>query len=226
MSSRMSSKNGSTPGIKKALVTLAVIACFWWAFGAASANADSMLVLMGNVSSNPTDNGYYVGAYPISVDGTPTRLVCDDATKDIGGGATWNAQVNTFATLSQTKFFSGPFGDGIIDPATAYKEVFWLTSQMQSNSSEVGPIHFAIWSIMDPDVNVNSYADAAAINRWLSLAGDMGPSVNTSSYLIYTPDPACSSQEFIGSVPVPPSILLFAPGLLGIVGLRRRAAKK
>lgn len=217
--------------MKRALLLVAVIGCLWWALGTGSARADSYLVLTGN--SGSADNGVYVGPYPITVDGTLQGLVCDDYSTHTTGGESWYATVNTWATLTDAKFYNNPtFGNNITGPTSAddaYKQVFWLTDQMQSHPSQVGPINYAIWAIMDPvDLTpavLSGLSDSGAIAYWLGQATLGGSTVNTGNYLIYTPDPLNASQEFIRPVPIPSTLLLLIPGLLGIVGLRKRPGK-
>jgi hypothetical protein len=96
---------------------------------------------------------------------------------------------------------------------------------MQTHPADLGPIAFAIWKIMDPNLTLGGFNDSNDINAWLTKAAANGGGVNTADFLIYTPNSLTASQEFIRVVPVPPSLLLFAPGLLGLVVVRRRAKK-
>jgi hypothetical protein len=55
-------------------------------------------------------NNVYVGPYTLSVNGAGAiQAVCDDRDTETGN-STWTAYVNTFATLSNTKFFNALTG--------------------------------------------------------------------------------------------------------------------
>lgn len=175
-------------------------------------------------------NNVYVGPYTLSVNGAGTiQAVCDDRDTETGN-VTWTAYVNTFATLSNTKFFSLPS----INPSTTetqnYEAAAWLVQQMfalgpynPANYTTVADIHLAIWSNFSTAA-LSSLVSNSDAQSWYNkgLAHDLDPIASFSDIVIYTPSPTSASQEFMMVTPEPASMMLFGTGLLAIGGIIRR----
>jgi hypothetical protein len=230
---RMPRKKEWGGGLSRSALIMAAICCLWLAC-AGSAHADLSMQLTGLPST--TSGGYYVGTYQVTVNGTPMNLICDDFTKEITQGETWTATLLSGTQIGSMKFANAAsYGNGATTATQAYQEVFWLSSQLvnPANSSSVGAIHFAIWTVLDPAVTGAPTGDGAASTAyWLNLAGQSQnySSVVMSNYQVYAPNPFNSSQEFIGvnqsPVPLPPSVMLMGTGLIGVVGLRKRLKRR
>jgi hypothetical protein len=222
---RMSSKSKRRDNMKKVILA-ATAASLLWFVGVGSALADYALTLTSG--GNITYGGVYVGPYQVSVNGAPYSLICDDYATEINTGYAWGAVANTWTDLQSMKFAPN-FGSGA---AQAYKEIFYLSAQMEllANSAYIAPIHYALWQIADtntPTIEGSGSTSMDSSSYWLSLAASNWQTVDTSNFLVYTPDPKNASQEFImvkDPVPLPPSVLLLATGLLGFVGFRKRPA--
>ena len=178
-------------------------------------------------------HGTYVGFSTVTVNGAPMSLICDDYTTTVSLNSTWSAVAVSGTQVASMKFAnpSGTpkWGNGATTATQAYQEVFWLTSQLasQSNSNVIAAIQYAMWTILDPaTTGAPALGGNHSTSTWLNLAGQSSNygSVNMANYEVYVPDPLTSSQEFIGinPVPVPPSMILMGTGLLGIAGLRKR----
>jgi len=133
---------------------------------AAGAWADDSLVLT-SAGAGAAMGGVYTSPYGITVNGTPTLLICDDYTTDISLGQSWSAGVTTLSQVNSTtitglKFDSVPYianilggaGNVVQDYATAaVLAAQLLTMPNIGTSSEdtemAGDLSFAIWSIFD-----------------------------------------------------------------------------
>lgn len=177
--------------------------------------------------------GAYVAPYTgaLSVNGgaygQSFTVVCDDYNHDVYVGQTWNVNISSMAgDLSNTRF--GTSGD------TGYLEAAYLITQMNfSPGSSNADLQYAIWSLFDPNVDVNALGTthANAINADLLAASQNYQTVDASLFSIITPvgqggisnetgTPNGSAQEYITmrtSVPEPSMFLLFGTGALGIV---------
>jgi hypothetical protein len=236
---QMSGKYQERKAIRRIIVLFAAVVCLCF-LGIGSALADYSLTLQS--AGSDSYGGVYVGPYQISVNGKPsTPMICDDYSTHIDTGDNWNAKAYTWSHLKDMKFYgNASFGGDLLNAsaAQAYKEVFYLSAEMmlQPNNSEYAAIHYAIWQIMDPKDNPGNNGPTGSgptsTAYWLTKAAANYTFVNTKDFIVYTPCPANTSQEFIkvicphnAIVPVPPSLLFLGCGLLGVAGLRKRPRK-
>jgi hypothetical protein len=177
-------------------------------------------------------NSVYVGPYTLSVNGAGTiQAVCDDRDTETGN-STWMASVNTFATLSNTKFF-------IVSSINAYNQTqnyesaAWLVQQMMAipnitaNYTEIADIHLAIWSFFSTSSYSSLASDSDALSWYNKAVAQRNDTFSDfSDIIIYTPSPTSASQEFMMVTPEPASMMLFGTGLLVIgAAIRRRRAR-
>jgi hypothetical protein len=157
-------------------------------------------------------NGVYVGPYYATVNGVQnTPVICDDFADDSVVGHTWNYNTNNFSTLG-----SALWGN----QTQNYEAAAWLTLQMlalnsnPSNSTQVGYLSFAIWSLFDKGslAGLNS-TQLAGVNAWLAkVPGNMTLSM-FSNFAILTPQGctpgSCPGQEFLQVMPEGGSAVLY-----------------
>jgi hypothetical protein len=218
--------------------------------GSAFAVSDN-LQLVGYGPNSWTVGSDYLGPYPITVNGATMSLACDDYRTNISLWQTWTATPYGGSDVADTKFYgqgafgtfiSGNYGSSPTSGTQAYEEAFYLTYNMmkpsvQANQSTLTAINLAIWYLMDPNISTASLPSGNSTqgyntSYWLTQAQNnyqkTVPYLN--DFTVYTPNGPNginSSQEFIGfkpacPVPIPAPLLFFAPGLLGLVGMRKR----
>ena len=188
-------------------------------------------------------NGVYVAPYYLTVSGagSPSQgiysgstitVICDDYTHDVtlGPPATaWQAQINdlTTASLTNARF------DTTSDAQRRYEEAAYLAMKtglwgggftLQSPSM-IGEYNWAIWSLFDPSLVIDSTAKGLLQDAALNA-----PANNPSYYAgvrILTPvahldgtpwTDSTSPQEYITivHVPEPASVALLGSGLLAL----------
>jgi len=188
-------------------------------------------VTLGLVSPGSNiSNGVYVGPYTLSVNGAgDIQAVCDDRDTDTSN-STWTAYVNTFATLSNTKFYSLPSINSGTTETQNYEAAAWLVQQMFALSPStpnyntvIADIHLAIWSFFSTSA-LSSLASNSDADTWYmsGMAHNSDPIANFADIVIYTPSPTSASQEFMMVTPEPASMMLFGTGLLVIASAIRR----
>jgi hypothetical protein len=131
--------------------------------------------------------------------------------------------------LSQAKFAKPPLSVGYTaeEILFKYEEAAWLLGQISTNKGQIGEIQFAIWRIFTPGTTIGlSSRNVPIENYWMDQASNINVTkFDFSSVRIYTPTDS-TNQEFMSGAavhaPIPPSLLLLAPGLIGLVGVRRR----
>jgi hypothetical protein len=180
---------------------------------------------------NNISNGVYVGPYTLQLNRAgDIQAVCDDRNTEINS-STWTANVNTFATLSSTKFYKSSTPALAMQSTENYEAAAWLVQQMfaigpsnPANYTTVADIHLALWSVFssNPSSMLGSNTDA---QNWYTagLGHETDPISEFSDIIIYTPDPKSASQEMMMIAPEPASMILFGTGLLAIgTAIRRR----
>ena len=203
--------------------------------------ADSISVTITGTGGT-VQNGVYVAPYYLNVSGggDPAQgvqsgsltVICDDYTHDVTLGESWTAQINDLTTsgLTQSRFDSMPNAQRL------YEEAGWLAMQTglwggtQQSASMVGEYNWAIWSLFDPSLSIDTTAQGLVAQAQKYAPTDLSYYGNVR---ILTPvahsdgtawTDATSPQEYITvvSAPEPSSIALLASGLAAFAFRFRR----
>jgi hypothetical protein len=199
-----------------------VLAMALFLLAAGSAYAKETLYLK-DLDTNLMWAGTYVGPIGGYLNGSSqeTYFVCDDYEATTSIPSTFSVKTTTVTDLKGVRFANDP------DAATNYKMAAYLLTQMLSfkTADTIGPIQFAIWQIFAPDASYKlTFDQQAQVDAWLKAAQANYGSYTYSSVLVLTPS-GTKNQEFLSGkaapVPLPRSLLLFAPALFGLFVLRR-----
>lgn len=198
----------------------------------ATSRAGSLYNLALTGVGGTSAGGVYTGVYSLTENGQPLLAFCDDFDTHTYVGATWSANRYTVADLSQLKFNNGDAPGALSsDILQDYEAIMFLGGQLYSTPASdpqrINDLSFAIWGIFSPDARANSAYDAAAYNfDQTALHMEYAPN-QFSSWVIWTPDPASASQEFLSpTVPEPGALMFMGLGLMGLalfVRLSKRA---
>jgi hypothetical protein len=176
--------------------------------------------------------GVYTGLYSLTQNGKPVLAFCDDFDTHTYIGDTWAANAYTLSDLALLKF-NGADDPGALSSNTLkdYQALIYLGQLLEntpaSDPQRINDLSFAIWGIFSADARANGAYDAASLafdNTALGINYAPGQYAN---YVIWTPNPTSSSQEFIApQAPEPSALLLFGSGLLGLSFFVRRFKQK
>jgi hypothetical protein len=194
------------------------------------AYADGTVSMVFTGVNGANDGQYYVSPYYGTMNGQPVTLFCDDIINEVTFWQKWDANVTNLATAVNTNNFSltrygSVTGSAVLgNPALAYEEAAWLTTQFASNPADLVNLQYALWDIMNPGARGNGNAD---VQNWLTMAGQNYGTINLSNFEIVT---NCGPltltgqvQEFIVQTPEPGTLALLICGMLAVcVGLMRR----
>jgi hypothetical protein len=198
------------------------------------AYADGPVTMVFQGVNGANDGQYYVSPYYGTMTGpTGTQTVtlfCDDIINEVNFGQTWQANVTNLATavnnndFSQTRYGSVTGSAVLGNPAMAYEEAAWLTTQFASNPNDLVNLQYALWDIMNPGSRGNGNLD---VQNWLWLAWENYGTINPSNFEIVTNTGPLTLtgqvQEFIVPTPEPATLALLICGMLAIcAGLLRR----
>ena len=206
--------------------------------------ADSVSVTITGTGGTIQHN-VYVAPYYLNVSGggDPAQaiqsgtltVICDDYTHDVTLGEGWIAQINDLTTsgLTQMRF------DSMADAQRLYEEAGWLAMQTglwggtQQTPSMVGEYNWAIWSLFDPSLSIDSTAQGLVAEAQKYAPNDLSYYANVR---ILTPvahtngtpwTDSTSPQEYITivSAPEPSSMALLGTGLAAFIfRIRRKRA--
>ena len=194
------------------------------------AYADGPVTMVFQGVNGANDGQYYVSPYYGTLNGQKVVLFCDDILNEVHFGQTWQANVTNLATAVNTNNFSqtrygSVVGSAVLgNPAMAYEEAAWLTTQFASNPGDLVNLQYALWDIMNPGVRGNGNAD---VQNWLLLASQNYGSINLNNFEIVTNvGPLTLTgqvQEFIVPTPEPGTLALLVCGMLALcIRLMRR----
>jgi hypothetical protein len=207
-------------------VSFGVLSAALLAFSTWSPAGTLQLTGVGGTSAG----GVYTGAYLLTDNGKPMLAFCDDFDTNTYIGESWTATAYTLKDLADLKFDAaddpGALSDNFLDD---YQAAIYLGQLLMNTSDpqQINDLSFAIWGIFSANARANSAYDAAALAfDNAAFAGSYAQN-QYSSWVVWTPDPADSSQEFVVSpIPEPGALLLFGSGLLGLSFMVRRLKHK
>ena len=194
------------------------------------AYADGPVTMVFQGVNGANDGQYYVSPYYGTLNGQTVTLFCDDILNEVNFGQTWQANVTNLATAVNTNNFSqtrygSVVGSAVLgNPAMAYEEAAWLTTQFASNPGDLVNLQYALWDIMNPGVRGSGNSD---VQNWLLLASQNYGLINLNNFEIVTNvGPLTLTgqvQEFIVPTPEPGTLALLVCGMLALcVSLMRR----
>ena len=194
------------------------------------AYADGPVTMVFQNVNGANGGQYYVSPYLGTLNGQTVTLFCDDILNEVNFGQTWQANVTNLATavnandFSQTRYGSVAGSAVLGNPALAYEEAAWLTTQFASNPGDLVNLQYALWDIMNPGARGNGNLD---VQNWLLLAGLNYGTINLNNFEIVTNvGPLTLTgqvQEFIVPTPEPGTLALLICGMLAVcVHLMRR----
>jgi hypothetical protein len=193
--------------------------------------ADSISVTITGTGGTVQNNAYVAPYYLNVSGGDPAQgiqsgtltVICDDYTHDVTLGESWIAQVNDLTTsgLTQMRFDSMPNAQRL------YEEAGWLAMQTglwggtQQSASMIGEYNWAIWSLFDPSLTIDSTAQGLIAQAQKYAPTDLSYYANVR---ILTPvahangtpwTDSTSPQEYITIVtaPEPSSMALLGSGV-------------
>ena len=105
--------------------TALLVACL-----VSGARADNLTLL--DAGANAAMGGVYTSPYTVSVNGTPTLLICDDFTTDVSLGQNWTASATTLTTVNSSTIAGLKFSGRPNAAAQNYVTAAVLAAQLMS----------------------------------------------------------------------------------------------
>jgi hypothetical protein len=149
--------------------------------------AASTLTLLNPPNNGDAAGGVYTSPYNISVDGTPTQLICDDFTTDISVYEQWTASVTTLTDLTAGSVSGLKFGNSGNEPSG--------TSLLSTNTAQ----DYAIAAVLDAELMWTPNLTADQIAGYSFAIWDIFDSTLLQSTCCGTSDPygALTSQQWM-----------------------------
>lgn len=182
------------------------------------AHADQVSMEFTGVNG-ANDGHYFVSPYSGTMNGTAVVLFCDDILNNVSMWQTWTANVTNLGShnFSNTRYGGVSSSKVYSNPALAYEEVAWLTTQFASHTSDYVSLQYAMWDIMNPGSEPTSYGH---VQYWLNQAELNYGSINPNNFEIVTNigklNLTGQVQEFIVQTPEPSALALLGIGLLAL----------
>jgi hypothetical protein len=180
---------------RTSFVILIAVGCFApMAFGdcpQTAAPANEACMYLQNAGYTGGFAGVYVGPYTATInDGTPTAVICDDYKDESYIPEYWTADI-----VKGSSGVSGVPGDltttrdAQLTPTLtgtqlqqAYDEVGYLSLQLLATPvtdvNTVGEIHFALWSVFDPQALVDLNTAVGGNNIYTAAQADLANAIN------------------------------------------------
>ena len=173
-----------------------------------------------NGSYSTISNGYAVGPYGGSLNGTPTQFFCVDFNDSIQGNTGWLANVTG---LTNTTGYTQTLQHN----QTFYLQAAWLVSKMMQNPKNTAldtQLQWAIWflSLTPAQQKNTSFFDYKTDVSWDQAALDaVDAGFSATGWEILTPTGGYG-QEFLvagpgAATPEPSTIVLLAAGLVALL---------
>lgn len=175
-----------------------------------------------NGSYSSVSNGFAIGPYGGSLNGSPSQFYCVDFKDEISGNTGWYANATGLTS-------SSGYGQTLEKNGTTYLQMAWLITQMTGTSNKTlqAQYQWSIWYLsLGSILNSfdNPYGTDAYWAQQASKAVQGGFSV--SGWSILTPTGGYG-QEFIlpgpgAATPEPTTFVLLSAGLVALLALGRR----
>ena len=196
------------------------------AFSALPLMANSQDYVYVNGSNGGISNGYPIGPYGGTLNGSPAQFFCVDCNSPIYANTGWTANVTNLVS-------SSGYGQTFLQSQTTYLEMAWLAMQMMNprNSKAIdAQLQWAIWYLsLNKSQQNSSFPNYQTDLYWdqQALKAVNAPGFALTGWEILTPA-GRYGQEFLfdpppgAATPEPSTLLLLSAGLITLAVTSRR----